>query len=161
MEKDSTIRDPRPEAALSEINWAAELKKIEREFDGLPPEPSPASQRAKVEWGRREEEERRQRRAAIGVYVRLALVVALVISIGSWPYSRSCGVSLFLYMASVSSVVIGGVWIAVSTWLNRMPRTHLLSIFIIFWGLALSAVEVLPRAGYAQPDPQREVWSCG
>jgi hypothetical protein len=69
--------------------------------------------------------------------------------------------SLFLYMASVSAVIIGGVWIAVSTWLNRMPRTHLLAIFIVFWGLTLSAVEVLPRAGYAQPDPLREVWSCG
>jgi hypothetical protein len=138
-----------------------ELKKIEREFDGLPPEPSSPSGRAKLEWARREEEQRHQRSAAIGVYVRLALVVALVISIGSWPYARTCGMPLFLYMASVSAVIIGGIWIAVSTWLNRMPRTHLLAIFIVFWGLTLSAVEVLPRAGYAQPDPLREVWSCG
>ena len=116
--------------------------------------------RAKTEWARREEDERRQRRSAIGVYVRLALVVALVISIGSWPYVRTCGMSLFLYLASVSAVIIGGVWLAVSTWLNRMPKTHLLSIFIVFWGLALTAVEVLPRTGYAQPDPQRQVWTC-
>jgi hypothetical protein len=136
------------------------LKKIEREFDGLPPEPSPASTRAKMESGRHKLEQRQQKEAAIGVYIRLVLVLALGSSIVYWPYSRSCGATLFMYLSSVSLVVIGGLWTAASTWQNRMPRTHLLSMAIILWGLTLSALEVLPRAGYALPDPARAVWRC-
>jgi hypothetical protein len=154
---------PRWEELLSqvnEINWAAELKKIEREFDGLPPEPPPAATRAKAESGRYRLEQRRQQEAAIGVYIRLVLVLALGVSVIYWPYGRSCGASLFLYLSSVTLVVIGGLWISASTWQNRMPRTHLLSMVIILWGLTLSALEVLPRAGYAQPDPARAAWHC-
>ena len=32
---------------MSENDWSTQLKKIEREFDGRPPEPSPALKRAK------------------------------------------------------------------------------------------------------------------
>jgi len=32
---------------MGEINWLTELRKIEREFDGLPPEPTPMELRAR------------------------------------------------------------------------------------------------------------------
>ena len=40
---------PRGDRAVSEINWNAELRKIDREYSGLPPEPSPASVKANAE----------------------------------------------------------------------------------------------------------------
>jgi len=46
---------------MGEINWLTELRKIEREFDGLPPEPTPMELRARraAEQARREASRRR------------------------------------------------------------------------------------------------------
>ena len=30
----------------------------------------------------------------------------------------------------------------------------------ILWGGVLAAIEILPRSGYAKPDPNRPAWSC-
>jgi undecaprenyl pyrophosphate phosphatase UppP len=146
---------------MSEINWDAELRKIDREYSGLPPEPSPASVKAKRELERRQQEERDQRRGRVGVYARLVLVAVLSVAIVFWPYPTRCGQGLYGFLGAVSAVVIGGFWIAVLTWRWRMPRTHILAAVAILWGIAIAASQVLPRIGYAKTDADHPVgWSC-
>lgn len=142
---------------MGEINWDAELRKIDREYSGLPPEPSPASLKAKRELEKRQQEEREQRRGRIGVYARMILVVALCVAIVFWPYPTRCGTGLYGFLAAMSAVVIGGFWISALTWRWRMPKTHMLAALAILWGFAITAAEVLPRVGYAKPDVARPI----
>src|SRR3954469_16472467 len=110
----------RQEVPLSEINWALELKKIEREFDGLPPEPSPCEQRLNRDVERRERERQEGIGASFGVYFRLTLVVSLGISLVGGPYDVTCGANVFGYPAAVLVLVVGGMWPPVPTFTHQM-----------------------------------------
>ena len=62
---------------------------------------------------------------------------------------------------SVVVVVASGIWSSIWTWRHRASRAHTLSLLLILWGLVLGSVEVLPRIGYARPDPMRPSgWAC-
>jgi hypothetical protein len=143
---------------MAENDWSSQLKKIEREFDGLPPEPSPAVLRMQSETERLNQ----QRSASLGAAARLFLVLALAAAISIWPYAHECGVGLLTYMAVELMVIVGGLWVAVYSWRHRLPRIHILSLLVALGGLILVALEVLPRTGYAAVDPQNlpQVW-CG
>jgi len=53
------------------------------------------------------------------------------------------------------------VWSSVWTWRHRTARAHVLSLLLILWGMVLGATELLPRLGYAKPDPMRPTgWTC-
>ena len=147
---------------LSEIDWNVELRKIEREFDGLPPEPTPEELRAQRALARRTQDDEDNRTAAVGVVARLAIVLALGAALANWPYNHACGAPLMGYLFSIAVLVGGGLWTTVCSWRQRMPRTHILSLVAILWALTLAAAEVLPRVGYANADPSRPPsWSCG
>jgi hypothetical protein len=143
-----------------EDNWASQLKKIEREFDGLPPEPSPAAQKMQSEAERRAKEKAQQRAAMFGAGARLILVFALGAAIVIWPYSRECGWGWFGYVGVEAVIVAGGIWVAFTTWRGRLPKMHAFSLLIVLAGLVLIAAEVLPRTGYAATDPkhQPQMW---
>lgn len=142
---------------LDTIDWAAELRKIERQFDGLPPEPTPAESRARRQQQQQMQRTRETRVATTGVTFRVALVGALGIGLAFWPYGASCGSPLAAYLASVGTVVIGGFWTSMHTWQHRMPRMHVATIVLVLWGIVLAASQILPRLGYT---PQAAVWSC-
>ena len=139
---------------MAQDDWAVQLKKIEREFDGLPPEPSPAFKKFQSEEERRAKERAAQRAALIGVLARLILVAGVVISVLFWPYANDCGFGLFGYLGAEAVIVVGGVWIGITTWRARLPRMHLVSIATTLLGVVLIAGEVLPRTGYAAVDPK-------
>jgi hypothetical protein len=139
---------------LAEENWSTQLKKLEREFEGLPPAPSPAMQKMQSEEQRRGKERAQQRTAMFGAGARLILVFALGAAIWMWPYSRECGWGWFGYVGVEAVIVGGGLWVAFTTWRARLPRMHVLSLLIILAGLGLLAVEALPRIGYAAIDPK-------
>jgi hypothetical protein len=146
---------------MTEIDWAAELKKIEREYDGLPPEPTPAAARARREAEWRVQEERHSSALAVGAAGRIGLVLALAAAINFWPYACDCGVPLFAYMGAEAVVVAGGVWLAAWTWYHRMPRVHAFSLVVVLWGVALLSMQTLPRVGYAKVDPTNPPrWAC-
>jgi hypothetical protein len=122
------------------INWKAELKKIEREYDthGTAGRSSGSS----------------LRRASLdpvelsnGAMVRLGLTSALGIGILFWPYSRECGSGLFSYLGVAAVVIVGAVWSLLWTWRGRMARSHALSIIMMVWGLAVAASQIAPRTG--------------
>src|SRR4051812_39350306 len=142
---------------MTQIDWSKELKKVERAFDGLPPEPSAEERRAKHAAEQRELQRRKQRTAAIGAWVRLTLVTLLAVSLNFWPYPHSCGFGLVAFMASEGLVLAGGVWVATITWRARLPMTHTLALLMSLSALALLELQVLPRVGYAKTEA---VWWC-
>ena len=148
---------------MSGNDWSTQLRKIEREFDGLPPEPSPAALKMQSEAERRAQQRAGERASALGAAARLFLVLALGAGLTLWPYARECGQGLFMYVGVKAMLVAGGIWVATYTWRHRMPRMHALALVITLIGLAAVAAEVLPRTGYAAVDPQNlpQVWCTG
>lgn len=146
---------------MSEIDWDVELRKIEREFDGLPPTPSAGELRARKAAERREKQRKEERIAALGAWGRLVLVAALAAALYWWPYLRACGPGLFAFLGAESMVVAGGLWVVAFTWRHRMARTHALGMLVVIAGLALILAQVLPRVGYARTDPAHPPqWWC-
>jgi hypothetical protein len=146
---------------MPENDWSVQLKKIEREFDGLPPEPSHGMARMQTEAERRAQLKSQQRSAFFGAMARLMLVVALGAALTMWPYGRECGQGLFGYVGVEAMMFIGGIWVAVSTWKSRLAKTHMLSLTLALASLVLIASEVLPRSGYAKVDPRHPpTWGC-
>ncbi|HET9634761.1 MAG TPA: hypothetical protein VFP26_02440 [Gemmatimonadaceae bacterium] len=146
---------------MAQDDWSTQLKKIEREFDGLPPEPSLAYRKLQSEEERRAKERVAQRAALIGVFARLILVAAVGVALLFWPYENACGLGLFGFLGAEAVIVIGGVWIGITTWRARLPRMHLVSLAITLGGLIAIAAEVLPRIGYAAVDAKHPpTFSC-
>lgn len=142
---------------MSGIDWDTELPKLEREFDGLPPRPTPAELRAR----RATPERSNEPATALGVWARLMLVAVLAGALGFWPYARDCGAGLFTFMGAGTMIAVGGVWVSVCTWRNRMALTHALALLLVLVGLAAVGHQVLPRIGYARSDPVNpQQWSC-
>lgn len=139
---------------MADDDWSTKLKKIEREFQGLPPEPSPAFKKLQSEEERRAQERAKQRVAAMGAGARLILVFALFGALAIWPYENSCGSGLFGYLGAEAAIVAGGLWVAFTTWRARLPKMHAFSLLIVLVGLVMIAAEVLPRTGYATVDPK-------
>ena len=137
---------------MPQDDWSLQLKKIEREFQGLPPEPSPAFKKMQTEEQKRAQERAKQGAAMIGGGARLVLVAALGVALAFWPYENDCGSGLFGYLAVEVVIIVGGLWVATSTWRARLPKMHILSLLIALAGLVLVATEILPRVGYAAVD---------
>ncbi|HSJ62521.1 MAG TPA: hypothetical protein VK922_01325 [Gemmatimonadaceae bacterium] len=150
-----------PGVDTTPVDWNEELRKIEREFDGLPPEPTPAELRARYAEQQRRLRERERRAGTIGVWVRLLLVAGLAAALFAWPYARACGPGLLAYMGAGAVVIIGALWTVFGTWRLRLAKTHGLALLLLLWGLTFIAAQVLPRVGYALSDPASpESWRC-
>ena len=146
---------------MGEIDWNTELKKIERQFEGLPPERSPAELRAQREAERQEQLREQERGLAVAATARLIIVLSLAAAIVAWPYARACGAGLFAYLGAIVAIVIGGLWAAVWTWRARTALTHALAMLVVLWGLVLGSAQVLPRVGYAKVLTGAEpTWRC-
>ena len=143
-------------------DWDAELKKIDRQLESMsdsalipaPAKGAPPAAKAQVA----------AERAATrtwGAFLRLALATALGVGILFWPYSHRCGLGAAAYIAAITVVAAGGLWSSVWTWRHRTARAHVLSLLLVVWGVVLGAIELLPRVGYAKPDPLRPTgWTC-
>src|SRR5438045_1915011 len=116
------------EACVGQDDWSTQLKKIEREFEGLPPEPSAAFKKMQSEEERRSQERAQQRTAGFGAGARLILVFALGIALAFWPYENQCGSGLLGFLGVETVIVVGGLWVAFTTWRYRLPRMHTLSL---------------------------------
>lgn len=146
---------------MSGVNWKVELAKIEREYDGLPPEPSAGALNAKRASERQAQLRQDAQTAAIGAWARLILVAALAVALVFWPYARDCGAGLFVYVGAEALIVAGALWVVAWTWRWRIAKTHGLALMLVLYALALIGAQVAPRVGYAKVDaahPQQ--WSC-
>jgi hypothetical protein len=146
---------------MRDIDWNVELRNIEREFDGLPREPSATEVNARRAAERRAQQRKEARTAAVGVWARLFLIWALGTALNFWPYARACGAGLFVYLAANIVMATGSLWIVASTWQWRMARAHGLALLMVLWTIVLVGAEVLPRVGYANVDAtQPPHWWC-
>jgi hypothetical protein len=146
---------------VSGIDWAAQLKKIEQQFDGVPAPPSESELRAQRENERREQQRRRKREETFSAASRVVLVLSLGLAMNAWPYDRACGGGLLGYLAASAAIVAGGLWAAVGTWRSRAPKLHGAALLAVGWGVILLTAQVLPRVGYAKVDPQNgPAWRC-
>src|SRR5262245_39821987 len=145
---------------MGDIDWGTEVKKLERECSGLPPEPSAASVKAKKEAERRAKEQKEAATARFGATARLVVVVALFGALFIWPYQRACGAGLFAYMAVEVVIAAGAVWVAEIAWRHRLGRIHVASLLTLLGALVLLAVQVMPRLGYDKAGAPPKQWWC-
>jgi hypothetical protein len=146
---------------MADRDWSKELSKIDRQLESISdgalfPQKAdaPAERRAEV---RGKQESTR----TWGVFLRLALATLLGVAVLFWPYESRCGLGLAAYLGATSVVAIGGLWSAVWSWRHRSSRAHVLALLLVLWGGILTAMEILPRTGYAKPDPTRPAgWVC-
>jgi hypothetical protein len=93
----------------------------------------------------------------LGVWMRLLLGLGLGVMMAGWPYLHTCGPSLFGYLGAVVTVILSGIWAAVSAWKYRIALAHLVALVVVLYGFALITAELLPRTGYAI---DRASWQC-
>ena len=146
---------------MSDRDWNKEMSKIDRQLesisdDALFPQKAtaPAPQQAQVAA-------KRESTRTWGVFLRLALATALGVAVLFWPYPRACGLGLAGYLTATAAVGVGGLWSAVWSWRHRAGRAHVLALLLVVWGGILTAMEVLPRVGYAKhPGAEPPGWVC-
>ena len=133
----------------AEIDWNVELRKLVREYDGLPPERTPARVRAERALAAREKARESELAERIATWARVLLVALLASSLAFWPYGRACGWTLGGFVGACAMVAIGGLWAAARAWRARLALAHVLAVTLLTAGVALVTAETLPRFGYA------------
>ena len=146
---------------MTDRDWDAEMRKIDQQIASIPA-PNSAPARAATSYGSPVPPvAERPETSTFGVMARLALACALGVAIMFWPYGAKCGFGLAGYLASVTTLVVAGVWASIWTWKHRAAKAHTVSLLLITWGLVLAAADVLPRVGYAKPTANHPVhWTC-
>jgi len=146
---------------MSDRNWDAELKKIDRQLESVSDEAMFPTKATKGAPAQAQAVAAQKSTSTWGVFLRLSLTVALGAGMVFWPYSARCGVGLAGYLGAVSALVVSGVWSSVWTFRHRAAKAHVLALLLVTWGLVLASLEVLPRAGYAKASAAHPaVWSC-
>jgi len=147
-------------ANVSHVDWGVELRKIERQVAGLPPERT----RTQIRLQRIQEMVARERfderLALVGIWVRLVLVGALATALYWWPYGRDCGFPLVAFLVSQSMVIVGGLSLAIRTWRDRLVWPFLGSALFIISAWTVLALQTLPRLGYSMSPPTSVDWTC-
>ena len=146
---------------MTERDWDAEMRKIDKQIASLPAQGAAPARAAAPPGAAAPVAPARPETSTFGVMARLALACALGVAIMFWPYGAKCGFGLAAYLASVSTLVVAGVWASIWTWKHRAARAHTVSLLLVTWGLVLAAADVLPRVGYAKPTATHPAnWTC-
>ena len=145
---------------MSDIDWNHELRKIEREYDGLPPERSRTQLRLQKIQEIAAKDRFLERLSLIGFWARIVLIAALGVSLFWWPYGRHCGMPLAGYLISNAVVIVGALSLAVRGWRDRLPWAFVCSTLCVGLGWTIIALNVLPRFGYAPAGGTSAAWRC-
>jgi len=146
---------------VSDRNWDAELKKIDRQMESVSDEAMFPTKAAKGPQAQAQVAAVQKTTSTWGVFLRLTLTVALGVGMVFWPYSARCGVGLAGYLGAVTALVVSGVWSSIWTWRHRAAKAHTLSLLLVVWGLVLASLDVLPRVGYAKATVEHPAtWAC-
>jgi hypothetical protein len=145
---------------VSDIDWNLELRKIEREYDGLPPERSRTQLRLQKIQEIAAKDRFLERLALIGIWARLTLIAALGVSLFWWPYGLGCGMPLAAYLFSNGIVIIGAVALGMRAWRDRLPWVFLGSTGCVALAWTVIALNVMPRLGYSPAGRATAGWSC-
>ncbi|HVE33304.1 MAG TPA: hypothetical protein VNC18_07105 [Gemmatimonadaceae bacterium] len=143
-----------------DINWNVELRKIVREYDGLPPERSRTQIRLQKIQEIVARDRLNERLAVVGFWVRFALVGVLTLSLFWWPYGHRCGFPLAAFLLSNLTVIVAGLTLAVQTWRERVAWPFMIAMLCAATAWTVIAVHTLPRFGYAPFGETNTAWSC-
>lgn len=145
---------------MSEIDWNVELRKIEREYDGLPPERSRTQVRLQKIQEIAAKDRFYERLSLIGIWARLILIWALGLSLFWWPYGSHCGMPLTGYLLSNVVVIVGAASLAVHGWRDRTLGLFIGSAGCVVVAWTVIALNVFPRLGYSPAGGKSLGWSC-
>ena len=96
-------------------------------------------------------------RDKVGVWLRTLLGAAGAAALPFWPYGKSCGTMLYLYMLGALGVAAAGVWAMRGAWVHRRGVAHIGGMLVLIAGLAFAAAEILHRTSFAAG---RLGWIC-
>ena len=146
---------------MTDRNWEAELKKVDRAMETVSDEAMFPSRTAKALAAKTAAVDAQRTTSTLGVFARLTLAVALGVAIAFWPYAARCGLGLAAYLGAVGMLIAAGVWSSIWTWRHRAAKGHALALLLVLWGLVLGAIDILPRTGYAVPTASHPTtWTC-
>lgn len=98
-----------------------------------------------------------RRRDTVGVWFRTLLGAAGAAALPFWPYGKTCGTLLYLYLLGAVGVTAAGIWAMRGAWTHRRGIAHTAGMLVMLAGLTLVALEVLHRTGFAAV---RLSWIC-
>lgn len=163
---------------MADRDWEKELAEIDRRIASTPDEalaptapaarapgktavPAPGRPAPAASTAAPVPAHRRDWKATVGLLFRILLVGVVLAAAVVWPYETRCGGWLAAYLATIGVAALGGIWSAVAAWRHRAAFVHLLSLGVVVTAAVLAAMEVLPRVGYAMPDPAHPaMWVC-
>jgi hypothetical protein len=145
---------------MSDVNWNVELRKIVREYDGLPPERSRTQIRLQKIQEIVARDRFNERLAVVGFWVRFGLVAVLTFSLFWWPYGQRCGFPLVAFLLANVTVIAAGLTLSVQTWRDRMTRPFIVSTLFVATAWTVIALHTLPRFGYATLGKTNTAWRC-
>lgn len=96
-------------------------------------------------------------RDALGVWLKVLLGALGGAALFYWPYGKSCGPSLYLYLLGVLAVASAGIWAMRGAWTHRRGWAHIVGLLVFLLGCGLAAAEFLPRMGYTTVA---HTWTC-
>lgn len=92
-----------------------------------------------------------------GVWVQALLGVAAAAALPFWPYAKSCGTMLYLYLLSTFAVIVVGIWTMRNAWTHRRGVAHIAGLLVMLAGLAFATVEIIQRTNVVGV---RLLWAC-
>jgi hypothetical protein len=146
---------------VNDIDWNVELRKIEREFTGQPPERTRTQIRLQKIQEIAAKQRFSERLSLVGLWAQLTLVAVLTLSLFWWPYGRHCGFPLVAFLLSNVTAIVGGVALGIRSWRDRIPWVFLGSTLCILVAWTVISLHTLPRLGYSPAGGTTAGWSCG
>ncbi len=92
-----------------------------------------------------------------GVWVRALLGVAGAAALPFWPYAKSCGSMLYLYLLAALAVIVVGIWTMRYAWTHRRGVAHVAGLLVMLAGMAYAGFEILERTSVVAV---RLLWTC-
>jgi len=90
-----------------------------------------------------------RRRDTMGVWFRALLGAAGAAALPFWPYGKTCGLVLGLYMTGTVAVAAAGIWTMRGAWTHRRGGAMTAGVLVLLAGLGLGGIEVLRRTAFA------------
>ncbi len=145
-------------------NWDKELADIDRviaQGGAAPPAGGPpvrvASGGPPPTGGARPAPAPVRKRDLVGVWFKVLLAAAGAAALAAWPYRKSCGTGLYLYLALLTVIAVAALWAGYASWRHRRGAAHVIALLVLLGALVLTALQILPRIGYAA---HALTWTC-
>jgi len=146
--------------------WDKEMAEIDKIIaSGKAPPPAPAPQalpagaptRSSVPAAVASGPVQTRGRDKVGVWFRTLLGAAGAAALPFWPYGKSCGVMLYVYLLGTLGVIAAGIWAMRGAWTHGRGVAHIGGLLVLLAGLGFAAIEIIHRTGFAAG---RLGWIC-